>query len=130
MINLESSAKLYGSAAVSSAISYTLSGVENQNGVLTNKILGQGLLSSNAAVLYTVPTGRTAVINSIMLNNETYNSVSFIRFYINGTGSGKQISIISIPPNGTALFNDDGWSIYDHNGLKLESTVNANNYFP
>lgn len=117
MVTLATGGTVAGVAGTASAVTYTLFGLEVSGGADSYKVLAQGQLPNAAATLYTVPAATVALVRRIVLANATGNTVAGVILYVNGTGAGNQISgTFSIPPNGSAVFEDRGWTIYDSLG--------------
>ena len=117
MLTLEAAATFRGKAGTGSAITYTLVGDEVASGADAFKVLAQGQLGTGTTILYTVPGSTRTLIKEIHLANTTAGNITGITFYVNGTAGTNQITgIISIPANGTAVY-DGKWSIYDGSGV-------------
>lgn len=120
MITLATGGTLKGKAGTASAITYTISG----DAVTTTdafQILGQGVLAGTTGDLLTttpVPSSTVYLIKEIALANTTGSNVTGVIFYVNGTAAGNQLDGgISIAAGGSATYNDDGWRVYDANGV-------------
>jgi hypothetical protein len=120
LITLATGSTLNGIAGTASAVTYTISGDSVNGGVDTFGVLGQGQLAGSAGALLTtspVPSSTVYLVKEILLANTTGSNVTGISFYVGGTGGGnKVVGTITIPANGSALYNDDGWHVYDANG--------------
>lgn len=116
MLTLAATDTLQGSAGTATAVTYTILGMELAAGVETYKRLAGPLqLPTSAGVLYTVPASTTAFVKTILLANTTASAVAIV-LYINGTAAANQILSVPVPANGEAVFNQDGWKVYDSNG--------------
>jgi hypothetical protein len=123
MITLATTNTIQAKAGTASAISCTITGMELSGGVESYKVLAQGQLSGTTSILYTVPASTVSFVREILLNNTTGSSVSLVTFFINGSSASNQICSFSIPANGTAVFGNEGWSIYDTNGSLITGSV-------
>lgn len=127
MIVLEAAKVLAGVASAASAITYTIEGMELLAGVESYKTLAQGQLASSAGTLYTVPASTQTFIKSIHLANTTSADVPGVKLFSGGTGAGNQITgSFTIPANGWAAFEENGWNVYDATGARLQN----NNFAP
>lgn len=124
MITLAAADTFQGNAGTAAVITYTLSGMELAAGVETYKTLAQGQLSTGGpAILYTVPGSTQAFIKTIHLANTSGVSVSSVKLFLGGGAAGNQLTSLTIPANGEAVFGPDGWHVYDVNGAVLTSTA-------
>lgn len=120
MITLETGQTLHGKAGTATAVTYTMLGDEITSGADTFKKLAQGQLGTSTSTLYTVPASTATLIKEIHLANTTGSNVVGVTFYISGTAVSNQITgTITVPANGTAVFNAGGWSVYDSAGVLL-----------
>lgn len=120
MITLTTSGTLKGKAGTATAITYTIHGDSVATGVDAFQVLGQGQLAGTTGDLLTttpVPASTSYLIKEIQLANTTGSNVSGITFYVNGTASANIVWQGAIPANGSALYDDTGWHIYDSNGV-------------
>jgi hypothetical protein len=121
MFNLAAADVLSGVAASATAVTYTISGMELNTGIEAYKILAQGQLPSSVGTLYTAPSATQTFIKSISLVNATGSDVSGIKLYLTGTTAAKQITgSLTIPANGWATYEEDGWRVYNALGQVLE----------
>lgn len=121
MINLAALETLGGVAGTAAAITYTLSGMQLVAGVEAYLTLAQGQLPAAAGTLYTSPALTQTFIKTIHLANTTGAPVT-AAFYINGTAAANQIIALSVPANGSAIFNQEGWRVFDSAGSLIFST--------
>lgn len=121
MLTLDTAGTISGKAGTATAITYTIMG----DAVGTSdsfKTLAQGQLATSTGTLYTVPASTQSLIRQIHLANTTGADVTGIVFYVNGTAATNQISgTISIPANGTSVYANGLWQMYDANGRVLTS---------
>jgi len=112
---------LNGKAGTASAVTYTISGDRKASSVDSYEILGQGQLpSSTGALLTTSPVASSTqlLISKILLTNTTGNNVTGVTFYVNGTAAANMVWQGSIPANGSAIYDSEGWKVYDSNGVQ------------
>jgi hypothetical protein len=128
MITLQTTQTIYGQAAFSSSISYTITGLELVGSTENYKVLAQGQLSNSAQVLYTVPASTSCLVRQILFANTTTNRISGIKLYIGGSSNANQIVTLSIPPNGSAKFDATGWVVYDFLGIEVKDLSLASIY--
>lgn len=103
---------LYGSADIDNVISYTVIG----------EAIGQGQLTSAISHIATAVDFKN-IINSISLTNTSALPVTGITFYLNGILAANQLNApFTIPENGFAYFNNNGWKIYNSSGELLLNT--------
>ncbi len=123
-LTVSPSVTLQGVAGTGTAITYTISGVEQQGTIQTPKTLAQGQLPTSTGILYTAPTGITAYVSSISLVNATGSAVSGVKVFVGGSAATNQVlNSLTIPANGQALYNGSGWTVTDGNGaLQTAST--------
>jgi len=122
MITIQSAGAIAGVAANANAVTFTIDGMELSSitGAEVYKILAQGNLAAAAANLYTAPANNTSFIKRIFLANQGGTLQSGIILYLSGTGAapaaGTQITgNFSIPVNGSAVYDESGWTVYDAN---------------
>lgn len=115
MLTLTAANTIQGSATVSSAISYTISGDEVSGGSDSFKILSQGQLGTSVAVLYSVPSSTTTLVKQIILCNSTNSSVT-ASLFLNGSSPTNQICQLPINAYGEVVFDATGFKLYDSNG--------------
>lgn len=121
MLTLAAGETIAGVASLASSITYTFFGMELNAGVEAYKTLAQGQLPAAAATLYTAAASTEVFFKSIHLVNVTAFDVSGVKLYQTGTTSGKQITgNMTIPANGWATFEEDGWRIYNAAGELLQ----------
>lgn len=111
---------LNGKAGTASAITYTITG-DRKTTTDSYEVLGQGQLgTSTAAMLTTSPVAASTqlLISKIQLANTTALNVTGIVFYLNGTAATNQIATLAIPANGTAVYTQEGYKVYDSNGAQ------------
>ena len=121
MLTLSSGGTIGGVAATPAVITYTITGAEVNAGTPTYKKLAQGQLPSSAAAIYTVPGSPVqAQIKNIHLANTSGSIVTGVTIFIDGVAAANQLSgVFSIPANGWATVDQDGWRIYDSTGTVL-----------
>jgi hypothetical protein len=125
MLNLAASDILAGVAGTATAVTYTITGMELNAGVEAYKVLAQGQLPSSVGTLYTAPSSTQTFIKSLHLANATGSDVTGIKIFLTGTTAGKQITgSLTIPANGWATYEEDGWRVYNASGQVLESIAN------
>lgn len=117
MITLDTTKTLSGKAGTATAITYSIYGDEVATATDAFKLLAQGQLAGTTGTLYTVPASTQTLIKEIHLANTTGSNVSSVTFYINGTASANVMWQGAIPANGSATYSDQGWRIYDSNGV-------------
>lgn len=118
MINLATAEFISGVAGSAASINYTITGMElASTPTETYKVLVRGQLPNTPTALYTVPGAPTvsAFIKTIHLQNTTAGALT-CSFYVNGTTAPFIIHSMTIPANGSAIFNQYGWTIYDSLG--------------
>lgn len=121
MITLATGGTLKGKAGTASVITYTIHG--DSKGTSTNayQVLGQGQLAGTTGDLLTttpVPSSTVYLIKEIALANTSGSNVTGIILYVNGTAAGNQlVGGVSIAAGGSAIYNDEGWNVYDANGV-------------
>lgn len=121
MINLAATESLRGVCGSATAVTYTVAGLEILAGVEAYKTLAQGQLPAAAAALYTAPASTQAFIKTMHLSNTTAGALT-CTFYVNGTAAANQIISFSLPASGTAVFNQDGWNVYNSSGALVFSS--------
>jgi hypothetical protein len=120
MLTLAAGDTIAGVAAAATSITYTIFGMELNAGIESYKILAQGQLPSSAAVLYTAPAGSQIFVKSMHLTNTTGATVGGVKLFKLGTAAGNQITgSFSIPGNGWATYEEDGWKVYNTAGEQL-----------
>lgn len=125
MLTLAPADTIAGIAGTATAITYTFTGMELASGVEAYKVLAQGQLNNTVGTLYTAASGTQVFIKNITLVNATGSDVSGIKLYQNGTVAGKQITgSMTIPANGWATWEEDGWRVYNSTGELLEKISN------
>lgn len=114
MITLDTTKTLQGLAGTASKVTYTITGdeVTTADGF---KVLAQGQLPGSAGVLYTVPGSTSTLIKEITLKNTDVLPIA-ITLYVGGTAATNQIYQATVPANGTAIYANNGWSLYDASG--------------
>jgi hypothetical protein len=126
MLTLAPGETIAGIAAAATSITYTIFGMELNAGVESYKILAQGQLPSSAAVLYTAPAGSQIFVKSLHLTNTTGASVGGVKLFKLGTTAANQITgSFSIPANGWATYEEDGWKVYNNAGEQLITGITA-----
>jgi len=118
MLTLAGTELLAGIAGTDAVIAYTITGAEVTDGAPSYSVLAQGLLQDAAAAIYTAPASPAAtLVKTLHLANTTGSIVSGVTIYVNGTGAGNQITgSFSIPANGWATMDQDGWRVYNSSG--------------
>lgn len=125
MFTLAAADTIAGIAGTATAISYALFGMElSAAGVETYKKLAQGQMGLAAATLYTAPATTQTFVKSIHLANATANDVTGVALFLNGTAAANQVTgLFTIPGNGWAVCEEDGWRVYDANGSEQRAIV-------
>lgn len=119
MLTLDAANTIAGKAGTATAVTYTIHG-DVVGTTDSFKVLAQGQLGTGAATIYTVPALSQALVRQIQLANATGSQVTGITFYVNGTAAGNQITgTISIPANGSAVYANGTWVIYDASGQTM-----------
>ena len=123
MLTLASTETLAGVAGTATSITCTVTGAEVSVGIPTYKVLSQSVLAIAAATIYTTPaTPITTLIKTIHLANTTGLAVPGVSLFVNGTAAANRISgSFSIPANGWATVDEDGWKVYNGNGELMMS---------
>lgn len=117
MIVLEAGQTLRAVAGTNNVIAMTVDGMELNAGVEAYKTLAQALIPNAAGTIYTVPASTQAFIKSIHLANTTALDVTGIKLFIGGAAAANQITgSFTIPANGWAAFEENGWNIYTPTG--------------
>jgi hypothetical protein len=117
MIVLEAGQTLQAVAGTDDVIAMTVDGMELASGVEAYKTLAQALVQNAAGVIYTVPASTQAFIKSIHLANTSGADVSGVKLFVGGTTAAKQITgSFTIPANGWAAFEENGWNVYTPTG--------------
>lgn len=106
-----------GSAGSASAVSYSIFGDEVGATGDAFKLLAQGQLPTGAAALYTAPASTSTIVKAILLANVTALSVT-VAMFVNGVAASNRIVTMTIPANGSASFDSEGWSVYDSAGIR------------
>jgi hypothetical protein len=119
MFTLAAAETIAGIAGTATAITYALFGMElSAAGVETYKKLAQGQLATGAAAIYTTPASTTTFVKSIHLANATASDVTGVALYSKGTAAANRVTgSFTIPANGWAICEEDGWRVYDGNGV-------------
>jgi len=120
MITLQTGAAIAGTAANNNTVTVTITGMQLNAGVETYEMLSQGSLLTTGANLYTAPASTTSFIKRIFMANVTGSVQSGIQLFLSSTGAAANnntaiTSVFSIPANGTALYDESGWTMYDAN---------------
>lgn len=129
MINLGAGDTLAGTATALNTVTYTITGLEVLSPANTEtykRLVGPAQLPNTVTVLYTVPALTSAFIKTIHLQN-TVTTAQSISFYINSPTAvaANLLKTLIIPANGSAIFNQEGWEVYDINGALLTTTTTA-----
>lgn len=120
MITLAATDTLAGVAGTATAITYTIYGMELSSGVEVYKKLAQGQLPTSAATIYTAPASTQTFIKGMHLANVTGSAVSGVILFNGGLVAGNQITgSLTIPANGWATCEEDGWRVYTATGQLL-----------
>lgn len=133
MISLATTDYLAGVGSVASQLTYTIFGMELTNSTKAEdyKVLAQGQLPSSISTLYTVGTGLSALIKSIMVvNNDT--STRTFNLSRGGTSASNRLTPASleIPAGGMAVYEDNlGWQILNAQGQLLTTNSSNPNWF-
>ena len=122
MLALASTETLQGIAGTATTVTYTISGSLVAAGVGSYKTLAQGQLPSTAGVLYTVTTGDSALVSHMLFSNSSGSAVT-LSLYVNGTAAANKIVGLTLPANGSATFDRDGWKVYDATGAPVGSVA-------
>lgn len=106
-----------GSAGTGAVVTYTLFGDELVGTPPTDnfKILAQGQLTTSVATIYNPTTA--ALVKTILLHNTSASPIT-VTMFANGVNPANQIVSLLIPASGKATLSDDGWHIYDANGVQ------------
>ncbi len=118
MITLSATDSMQGVAGTATAVTYTLYG-DQITSADAFKILAQGQLANSTGSIYPATGGTQTLIKSIHLANTTGSSVSGVKLFINGSAASNQIITLTVPANGTAQYNEDGWKVYDSTGAGI-----------
>lgn len=116
-ITLAAASTIQGVAGSATAITATIFGDE----VTTTdafKKLYQGQLPSSAGVLYTVPGSTQVIIKAISLVNTTAGALTVVLF-VDGSAASNRIVNLTVPANGFATYDADGWKVFDATGQQL-----------
>lgn len=124
MITLAAAGTLAGVAGTATAVTMTVFGDEILAGADTFKKLYQGQLPNAAATLYTVPASTQGLIKSIFLVNTTASAVT-VTLYVDGTAASNQVFAVTLPANGTATYDTNGWQILSSLGVLQVSSGGA-----
>ncbi len=106
-----------GKSSVASGILYIIS-IEYIVTGQVRYINKSGELNLTSTILYTTPVCDKATLLSITLINTTSSDVSENLFYIK---DNQIIGGLTIPANGTAIYKNYEWAVYDSNGIKQSS---------
>lgn len=117
MITLAAGNTVQAVASANTAVNYTITGMEQSsaNGEVY-KSLAQGTLTNSPSVLYTVPASTAGFIKKVLFT-ETSGTNRTVSIYVNGSSNGNRIYSVTIPANGSASYDEDGWHVYDSNGV-------------
>ncbi len=129
MITLDATHTLETSGA-SGQVIITVDGMEwNTSADIKNyKVLAQGVIQTGAigSAIYTAPANTTAFVKSIFIVNNS-SAEEKITLYIDGHAPANEIFTTLIPINGTAVYNQTGWIVYDSQGDSLWNAEGINN---
>lgn len=116
MINLAPGETIAAVAASNNTVNYNIDGMELNGVTESYKVLARGQLPNpTITVLYTAPALTQAFIKTIHLQNTTAGAL-VVSFYVNGITDPFRIKTLTVPANGSAIFNQEGWTIYDSLG--------------
>lgn len=105
-------------ADTDNVVAFTVTGDEVATGTDSFEILAQGLVQDAITTIYTTPASTQTLIKAIHLANTTAFNVTGVTFYVNGAAAANQINGgITIPANGGALYDGEGWHVYDSSGI-------------
>lgn len=116
MLTLGPTDTLHAQAGQADAITLTADGDVIDAGSDTFGVIAQSVLSATAAVVISASTGQR-LIKRIALQNVTDTNTT-ARFWVNGTANSNSWFACVIPPNGSALYGPEGWSLYDSSGFR------------
>lgn len=121
MLTLATTNTLSADSTSSTAITYTVFGMELNAGVEAYKVLAQGQVPSTIGTIYTVPASTTTFIKTMTFVN-TDTVVRTLELTVNGTVVANRITpLLEIPAGGMAVYEDGiGWSVYTSNGIMLQ----------
>jgi hypothetical protein len=86
--------------------------------------LYQGQLPASAAVLFTVTSGQSYIIKTISVTNSTGSSVSGVQLFLSGSaGANSLVGPFTLAAGSTATFSENGWSVTDTNGQRLNGSI-------
>ena len=128
MIVLGNSVALCGVAGTGAAVTISVFGSSTVASVETPKQLYQGVLPSSVGTLFAAGGSEVCAIKTLMLANSTGSPVTGVRMFVGGTGSGNAISpLLTIPANGSVVYDGAAWSVSDGAGnIQQSITVAAN----
>jgi hypothetical protein len=118
VIALEAAQSLRGKGSTASKVTYTITGSLITTAVPAYKVLAQGQLSNSTAAMYTVPSGKEALISHILFSNTGAESC-VVNLYVDGEAAANQIIRVPVPANGSLTFDRDGWKVYNASGSIL-----------
>lgn len=128
MIVLEAGQTLRGIAGTASVISCTVDGMELASGAETYKTLAQAQLGATVGTIYTVPAATQAFVKSIHLVNTSASAVTGVKLFVGGAVAANQITgSFTLPPNGWAVFEENGWNVYDAAGEQMQRVTSSVN---
>lgn len=105
-------------ADTDNVVAFTVTGDEVATGIDSFEILAQGLIQDAITTIYTAPASTQTLIKAIHLANTTAFNVTGVTFYVNGAAAANQLNGgITIPANGGALYDGEGWHVYDSSGI-------------
>jgi hypothetical protein len=110
---------LYGLATSNSAIAMTVFGASGTTSVAYSPVFQGVLTTSAASALYT--TSNQTLIKEITLTNALGLSVS-VTLYVGGNTASKMIAqTITVEANGTTIYKDGEWLVYDLTGTLVQN---------
>lgn len=126
MLNLAAADTLSGVAGTTTAITYSIYGMEYASSVETFKRLAQGQLPTSVGTLYTVPSSTQTFVKEMRFANATGSAVAGVIIYNGGTAAANQITqSLTIPANGLLIINDNGMEVTDASGNLQASGANS-----
>lgn len=117
MLTLGAGNTINGVASQASVVTYVVMGLEVTGDVENYRVLAQGQLPALGSVLYSAPASTFALIKTVLLRNTSASPVTGVSLFINGLLQEHQIFGMTLPAHGSLVFGQDGWKLYDENGL-------------
>jgi hypothetical protein len=125
MIALTATDIIAAKAQTAATITVTITGDEVTGGNDTFKVLYQGQPGTSFATVYTVPGASIALVKQIAVVNTAGTTQTFA-LAVKGTAAANLITpdALTLPANGFATYDDDGWRVYDSAG-KLQTSAGS-----